>query len=40
MKNPDSHTLYVLVASLFATLISLSAVWYFTAAAYAPVVLA
>jgi hypothetical protein len=32
MKNPDAHTLYVLLASLVAALISLPAVWYFTAA--------
>jgi len=35
MTNPDTHSLYVLVVSLVATLISLPAVWYFTAAAYA-----
>jgi hypothetical protein len=30
------HTIYILVISLLATMISLPAVWYFTAAAYAP----
>ena len=34
--NTDTHSLYVLVSSLAATLISLPVVWYFTAAAYAP----
>jgi hypothetical protein len=34
--NTDTHSLYVLVSSLAATLVSLSAVWYFTAAAFAP----
>lgn len=34
--NTDAHTLYVLISSLLATVISLPAVWYFTAAAYAP----
>lgn len=36
LDNPDAHSLYVLVSSLFVTLISLPAVWYFTVAAYAP----
>jgi hypothetical protein len=31
--NTDTHSLYVLVSSLLATVISLPAVWYFTAAA-------
>jgi hypothetical protein len=31
----DANSLYVLVASLLATLVSLPAVWYFAAAAYA-----
>jgi len=31
-NNADAHSLYVLVSSLVATLISLPAVWYFTAA--------
>ena len=35
MKNPDARSLYVLIASLCATLISLPAVWYFAAAAHA-----
>ena len=35
MTNPDHRSLYVLVSSLLATAISLPAVWYFTAAAYA-----
>jgi len=35
MTNPDANSLYVLVASLVATVISLPAVWYFSAAAYA-----
>ena len=35
MTHTDSNTLYVLVCSLAATLMSLPAVWYFTAAAYA-----
>jgi hypothetical protein len=35
MTNPDNNTLYVLICSLAATVISLPAVWYFTAAAYA-----
>ena len=33
--NTDGHTLYVLVASLLASMISLPAVCYLTAAAYA-----
>jgi hypothetical protein len=40
MTNPDARSLYVLVISLLATLISLPAVWYFTAAAYASGVVA
>lgn len=40
IDNTDGHTLYVLVASLLGTLLSLPAVWYLTAAAYAPAVLA
>jgi hypothetical protein len=32
LENPDARSLYVLVASLLATVISLPAVWYFTAA--------
>jgi hypothetical protein len=35
MKNPDANSLYVLICSLCATVISLPAVWYFSAAAYA-----
>jgi hypothetical protein len=35
MTNTDANSLYVLVSSLLATVISLPAVWYFTAAAYA-----
>ena len=35
MTNTDANSLYVLVCSLTATVISLPAVWYFTAAAYA-----
>jgi hypothetical protein len=35
MTNPDASSLYVLVCSLCATVISLPAVWYFTSAAYA-----
>jgi hypothetical protein len=35
MRNPDAHTFYILVASLLPTVISLPAVWSFTAAAYA-----
>ena len=35
MTNPDNNSLYVLVCSLTATVISLPAVWYFVAAAYA-----
>jgi hypothetical protein len=31
----DAHSLYVLIVSLLAALISLPAVWYFAAAAYA-----
>jgi hypothetical protein len=31
--NKDGHTLYVLVISLLATVISLPGVWYFTATA-------
>jgi hypothetical protein len=33
MTNPDARSLYILVISLLATVISLPAVWYFTAAA-------
>ena len=36
MKNPDNNSLYVLVYSLAATVISLPAVWYFTAFASLP----
>ena len=35
MTNTDANSLYVLICSLAATVISLPAVWYFTAAAYA-----
>jgi hypothetical protein len=35
MTHTDANSLYVLVCSLAATVISLPAVWYFTAAAYA-----
>lgn len=31
----DTNSLYVLIVSLLATLVSLPAVWYFAAAAYA-----
>ena len=40
MTNPDNNTLYVLIYSLAATVISLSSVWHFSAAAYAPVLVA
>ena len=40
MTNTDAHSLYVLVYSLAGTVISLPAVWYFTAAGYAQAVLA
>jgi hypothetical protein len=33
--NPDANSLYILFYSLTATVISLPAVWYFAAAAYA-----
>ena len=33
MKNPDANSLYVLVCSLAATVMSLPAVWYFAATA-------
>jgi hypothetical protein len=36
MNTTDRNSLYVLICSLAGTLISLPAVWYFTAAAYAP----
>jgi hypothetical protein len=32
MRNPDAHSLYVLIISLIATVISLPAVWYFAEA--------
>jgi hypothetical protein len=35
MAHTDTNSLYVLVSSLVATVISLPAVWYFSAAAYA-----
>ena len=35
MAHNDTNSLYVLVCSLTATVISLPAVWYVTAAAYA-----
>jgi hypothetical protein len=35
MMNPDNNSLYVLILSLCATVISLPAVWYFATAAYA-----
>ena len=35
MTHIDANSLYVLICSLCATAISLPAVWYFTAAAYA-----
>ena len=35
MTHTDRNSLYVLICSLAGTLISLPAVWYFTAAAYA-----
>jgi hypothetical protein len=31
LDNPDARSLYVLITSLLATLMSLPAVWYFTA---------
>jgi len=34
MTRTDTNSLYVLVCSLAATVISLPAVWYFTATAY------
>ena len=40
MNHSDDNTLYVLIYSLLGTLISLSSVWYFSAAAYAPVLVA
>ena len=39
MTSPDANSLYVLVCSLCATVISLPAVWYFTDAAYASSIL-
>ena len=38
MTHTDANSLYVLICSLAATVISLPAVWYFTAAAYAQAV--
>ncbi len=35
MNTTDTNSLYVLICSVAGTLISLPAVWYFTAAAYA-----
>jgi hypothetical protein len=35
MAHTDANSLYVLVSSLVATVISLPEVWYFSAAAYA-----
>jgi hypothetical protein len=35
MTNTDANSLYVLVCSLAATVISVPAVWYFSAVAYA-----
>jgi hypothetical protein len=35
LDSLDSHSLYVLLVSLLGTVISLPAVWYLTAAAYA-----
>ena len=35
MTNPDNNTLYVLISSLLGAVVSLSFVWYSTAA-YAP----
>jgi hypothetical protein len=35
MTHTDANSLYVLICSLAATVISLPAVWYFTSAAYA-----
>ena len=35
-ENTDRHSLYVLLGSLGATLISLPVVWILTAATYAP----
>jgi hypothetical protein len=35
MTHTDANSLYVLICSLAATVISLPAVWYFTAVAYA-----
>jgi hypothetical protein len=40
LSNPDARSLYVLITSLLATLMSLPAVWYFTAAAHASGVIA
>ena len=37
--HTDTHSLYVLLVSLFGTVISLPVVWYFTEAAYAAPVL-
>jgi len=35
LDSPDANSLYVLVGSLLATVISLPVVWYFASAAYA-----
>ena len=35
MTHTDANSLYVLICSLAATVITLPAIWYFTAAAYA-----
>ena len=40
IDNTDGHTLYVLLVSLLATVMSLPAIWYFAAATYAPAGLA
>ena len=33
--HTDTHSLYILIASLLGSVIALPAVWYFTEAAYA-----
>jgi len=40
LSNPDARSLYVLITSLLATLMSLPAVWYFTTGAHASGVIA
>jgi hypothetical protein len=40
MTHTDTNSLYVLICSLTATVISLPVAWYFAAAGYAPAILA